>query len=96
VPQSVDLDERSWKRLERRIKNSACEHYGIYVLTGPLYKKTMPPLPGADEPHKVLSGYWEVIVDEDSAIGFINNQDVGKDADECASMQSIKTIKQRT
>lgn len=96
TPQSKDLDSGPWKRLERRVENSTWEHYGLYVLTGPLYEKPMPPLPGANESHKVPSGYWKVIVDEGSAIGFIMNQDIVKDADECASVQSIKSIEQKT
>ena len=34
----------------------------VYVMTGPLYEREMPSLPQADEPHKVPSGYWKIIL----------------------------------
>jgi len=34
----------------------------VHVMTGPLYTRPMEPLPNADEPHRVPSGYWKVVI----------------------------------
>jgi len=38
----------------------------VYVMTGPLYERQMPPLPKSDELHQVPSGYWKIICLEQS------------------------------
>ncbi len=36
-------------------------------MAGPLYERQMPALPGADEPHRVPSGYWKIVAIQDSS-----------------------------
>ena len=38
------------------------EGHIVYVITGPLYEKEMPKLPGADEEHRIPSGYFKIII----------------------------------
>ena len=36
-------------------------------MVGSLYERPMPPLPNADEPHVVPSGYWKVVAVQDGS-----------------------------
>lgn len=60
TPQRSDLNQGPWKRLEDKVRELAANET-IYVMTGPLYERDMEALPGADEPHKVPSGYWKIV-----------------------------------
>ncbi|MCP4991762.1 MAG: hypothetical protein GY928_38590 [Colwellia sp.] len=61
--------------------NNIAEQDTIFVITGTLYEKDMPMLPGADEPHKIPSGYWKIIIKPSKNLAdiktaaFIFNQD---------------------
>ena len=44
----------------------------VYVMTGPLYEREVPPLPEADESHRVPSGYWKIVTTEKD--GFIDER----------------------
>ena len=52
-------------------------------MTGPLYERTMPPLPNSDEPHVVPSGYWKIVCIEEGGeinlAAFIFDQDTPRD-----------------
>ena len=58
TPQSSGLNQGPWVRIETAARNLARQN-AIYVMTGPLYEREMPDLPGADEAHQVPSGYWK-------------------------------------
>jgi len=62
TPQKSELNQGIWKKLEEKERSLVKAGKVIYVMTGPLYEKEMPSLPGADEPHRVPSGYWKIIV----------------------------------
>lgn len=62
TPQKSELNQGPWEKLEEKERDLAKVDNVIYVMTGPLYEKSMPVLPGADEPHKIPSGYWKIIV----------------------------------
>ena len=62
TPQKSDLNQGPWKILEAKVRNFAKAGRIVFVLTGPLYEKDMPELPGADEEHRIPSGYWKIIV----------------------------------
>ncbi|MBA7580448.1 hypothetical protein ES708_22339 [subsurface metagenome] len=62
TPQKSDLNQGPWRILENKVRNLVKAGKVVYVLTGPLYGREMAPLPGADEPHKVPSGYWKIII----------------------------------
>ena len=60
TPQRSALNQGPWKEIEDHVRELALKQ-PVYVLTGPLYERDMETLPGADEPHKVPSGYWKII-----------------------------------
>lgn len=51
-------------QLERRVRDLVEEGNTVFVMTGPLYERDMDPLPEADEPHVVPSGYWKIVIVE--------------------------------
>ena len=63
TPQRSALNRGAWALLERAVRDLAWSTgaAGVFVATGPLYERPMPPLPGADESHVVPSGYWKVV-----------------------------------
>jgi endonuclease G len=62
TPQKADLNQGPWKELEDNVRELVMNGKTVYVMTGPLYERNMPALPKADEPHKVPSGYWKVVL----------------------------------
>lgn len=65
TPQMSELNQGPWRLLEEHVRDLARQGYQVYVMTGPLYERPMPTLPGADEPHRVPSGYWKICVTQD-------------------------------
>ncbi len=62
TPQKSALNQGSWVKLEHTVRKLARQYGAVWVMTGPLYTKEMPKLPGADEPHVVPSGYWKIVI----------------------------------
>ena len=62
TPQKSALNQGPWRILENRVRGLVKAGKVVYVMTGPLYERKMVPMPGADEPHKVPSGYWKIII----------------------------------
>lgn len=62
TPQKKDLNQGPWKNLEEDIRNLVRTGKTVYVMTGPLYGRTMEQLPNANEEHKIPSGYWKVVI----------------------------------
>lgn len=60
TPQKAALNQGPWKRVEDAVRVLAATHT-VYVITGPLYERDMPPLPKASKSHRVPSGYWKII-----------------------------------
>ena len=63
TPQGSALNRGAWRALEtaaRRLAKAAGS--AVHVVTGPLHERETRPLPGADEPHRVPSGYWKLVV----------------------------------
>jgi endonuclease G, mitochondrial len=89
TPQRDDLNQGAWLQLENAERELVAQTGEVFVYTGPLYEKPMPPLPQADEPHTVPSGYWKVVLvrepDADlpvQAAAFIFEQDTPRPRDE--------------
>jgi endonuclease G len=98
TPQRAELNQGPWERLERathKIVEDGLADEG-YVMTGPLYQRTMPSLPKAKRPHVVPSGYWKVIsVFRDGAVitvGFIMDQNTAREDRYCGFIRPIKEI----
>ena len=62
TPQKSDLNQGPWRVLEGRVRNLVKAGNIVYVVTGPLFERDMPSLPEADEPHRVPSGYWKIVI----------------------------------
>ncbi len=71
LPQGSRLNRGLWKRLEERERSIARSGLAVYVMAGPLYERPMPALPGADEEHRVPSGFWKIIAVRDDGSGRI-------------------------
>jgi endonuclease G len=89
TPQMSALNRGPWAGLEKAVRQLAVssEASDVYVLTGPLYERTMPVLPKTDEPHSVPSGYWKVVAivgaDGVEAAAFVMDQGLPREADFC-------------
>ncbi len=64
APQLRSLNRGSWARQEAA-ERRLITHDGyraVYVVVRPLYERPMPPLPNADETHRVPSGFIKTII----------------------------------
>ena len=105
TPQRSALNQASWQRLEgeerRFVERSAPADVptpALYVLTGPLYERPMPPMPmpGGYERHRLPSGYWKVLATEDGRMtAFIFDQDTPRSADHCAFRVALEEVEIR-
>ena len=102
TPQDKDLNQGPWRLLEDAVRvlarNRVC-----YVVTGPLYERNMPSLPGADETHKVPSGYWKIVAVGEpgnpasvKAVGFIFDQTTPRDDDFKTHTKAVDEIEQKS
>jgi endonuclease G len=103
TPQYSDLNRGPWKRLEEAVRELARAGNVVYVITGPLYEREMPPLPHCDEPHRVPSGYWKIIArqtgddcDTVHITAFIFDQETPGDADVEAYATTVDEVEERT
>lgn len=103
TPQKSALNRGPWLRLETAVRALAREGSGaVYVITGPLYEREMPPLPEADESHRVPSGYWKIIATEAAnaieIAAFVLDQDTPRRAAFCEErfITNVRTIESRT
>ncbi|MBX2831451.1 MAG: DNA/RNA non-specific endonuclease [Rhodospirillales bacterium] len=104
TPQKSTLNQGPWVDLETVIralaKSSSVD--AVFVMTGPLYERDMPSMPGADEHHKIPSGYWKIISIQDSeeirSAAFMFDQETSRKADYCSEdfVASIRTVEQRS
>jgi len=103
TPQRSDLNQGPWRILEDKVRDLVREGTVVYVITGPLHERVMASLPGADEPHKVPSGYWKIIIvqpgkDYDSiqTASFIFDQEVPRNGNVIDYLSTIYSIESRT
>lgn len=98
TPQATDLNQGPWRFLEDAVRNlaKAPNVDGVYVATGPLFARAMPSLPGADEKHRVPSGYWKVISTWDGhsihVAAFIFDQYVDRAASYCNFLVEVSDV----
>ncbi|MDA3950151.1 MAG: DNA/RNA non-specific endonuclease [Spirochaeta sp.] len=98
VPQTAQLNRGPWRQLEERVRELVLEHHEVYVTTGPLYDGTpMPPLPGADEPHTVPTGFWKVVMIPGRHLAaFIMPQQGFSASSPAAFLVSVDEVEERT
>jgi len=80
APQRRALNRGPWLDLENAVRDLVWSEGSVYVIVGPLYEKKMAPLPNADEPHRVPSGFWMIVaaptgvnIEYDSGTGNYSN-----------------------
>ena len=99
TPQRANLNAGPWARLEEAVRDHVRRWNTVWVMTGPLYETPMLPLPRANEPHVVPSGYWKIIAvwegSEVSLAAFIMTQDVERDADIRTFATSVSEVESR-
>ncbi|WPZ35535.1 DNA/RNA non-specific endonuclease [Thalassobaculum sp. OXR-137] len=98
TPQASALNQGPWVRLETAVRALATGMGGtVHVVTGPLYERPMPSLPGADEPHVVPSGYFKIVAigRGRSVVAFTMDQDLDRAADFCATRVPIYELEVR-
>ncbi|MEP3115304.1 DNA/RNA non-specific endonuclease [Nisaea sp.] len=94
TPQKSALNQGSWKKLEAAVRALANSGVGVvHVITGPLYEREMQPLPKADEPHRLPSGYWKIIslplAGVTAVAGFVFDQETPRKADFCDTAYAV-------
>ena len=102
TPQDQDLNQGPWRILEEAVRDLA-RTQTCYVVTGPLYERDMPPLPEADETHKVPSGYWKIVAVGEpgkpasvKAVGFFFDQTTPRSDDFKTHTKAIDEIEQKS
>lgn len=98
TPQGSALNQGAWQRLEARENDLArSQNIAVYVLTGPLFERVTPPLPRADERHRVPSGYWKVITTQDGrSAAFIMDTAAMKTLDHCDARVALDELEMRS
>lgn len=97
TPQSADLNQGSWMRLESAVRAFAeAGEQRLFVVTGPLYEKAMPSLPGTNKPHWVPSGYWKIVASESGLTAFIMPQEAKRSDDFCGYETTVEEVTRRT
>ncbi len=103
TPQKSALNQGSWVKLENKVRKLAKQYGEVWVMTGPLYTKEMPKLPGADEPHTVPSGYWKIVIVKTSSkespyqhAAFIFPQTAGRKDNICQFKSKITDIESKS
>lgn len=100
TPQRTLLNQKLWNLLEQAERQFVLEKQAaLYVLTGPLYERPMPPLPGADEEHIVPSGYFKVLAFERGGdietAAVIAEQETGAGESYCEHGATIDEVERR-
>lgn len=99
TPQKSNLNQGSWQRLEAKVRELAASEV-VYVMTGPVYERTMPQLPKADEAHRIPSGYWKIVaIESDGEIqvaAFFFDQDTPRSANICDHLTTVDEIENKT
>lgn len=103
TPQKAALNQGPWKKLEDKVRKFVLKGNTVYVMTGPIYEKEMPTLPGADEPNKIPSGYWKIIltqptsnIDSIKAASFIFDQSTTRRASVINHLVTINQVETKT
>ncbi|WP_336916402.1 DNA/RNA non-specific endonuclease [Vibrio cholerae] len=100
TPQSSNLNQGAWVKLETAVRNLARTGQDVYVVTGPLYEWYFGTLPRADESHTIPSGYFKVVItsnaDKVETSAFIMEQNLARSASFCANEVTINEVESRT
>lgn len=96
TPQNKDLNQGTWKNLEDAERNAVSYRSSLFVITGPLYEKQMPQMPGADEPHIVPSAYYKIVYDKTgNAAAFYMEQSTLRQTNYCNKTISLTDLQSK-
>jgi endonuclease G len=99
TPQKSNLNQGPWQRLEAKVRELAASAV-VYVMTGPVYERTMPQLPKADESHQVPSGYWKIVAIESAGemtvAAFFFDQETARNKDICDHLTTVDEIESKS
>ena len=100
TPQKSEMNQGPWMSLESKVRDLVDKYGEVWVMTGPLYERDMPPLPQADEPHKVPSGYWKIITVKDAGkilvAAFVMDQDTPRNSDLMNHLVKVDEVEARS
>lgn len=100
-PQLGGLNMGPWAKLEDDERELVRAGNTVFVMTGPLYEREMPPLPNADESHEVPSAYWKVVIVPTGSRGFehaafIMDQNSDRGDDVLSKVVTIDEVEDRS
>lgn len=64
TPQSSDLNQGPWNKLENAVRKYVKSGHDVYVISGPLYENYFASLPNTGKNHTIPSGYFKVIAEK--------------------------------
>lgn len=100
TPQDSDLNQGPWVDLENAVRGIVRSGQDVYVVTGTLYEWFFASLPGADENHRIPSGYFKVVITDDNgwveASAFIMEQSAARSDDHCNYELSVDEVEARS
>jgi endonuclease G, mitochondrial len=99
TPQRADLNQGAWVKLENIERKIATLTNELYVMTGPLYERSMQAMPNAPS-HQVPSGYWKILAIRKGSglevMAFIMDQDTPRNARVIDFLASVDDVERRT
>lgn len=100
TPQSSNLNQGPWVKLENAVRSLARTGQNVYVVTGPLYEWYFGSLPGANEQHTIPSGYFKVVITDNSgwvdASAFIMEQNSSRYDNYCYREVTVNEVESRS
>lgn len=99
TPQKSNLNQGSWVRVENAVRALVRSEGDTYVVTGPLYEddQEQMTMPGADEPHRVPTGYFKIVLHDRGGItAFVFDQDVPRNYDQCTAIVPLEEVEARS
>lgn len=101
TPQSSNLNQGPWVRLESKVREFVRTGQDVYVITGPLYEYFFANLPEANEGHVVPSGYFKVVVTISNsnwveASAFIMEQTSPRSLNYCSTEVTVDEVESRS
>ncbi|MEM6642423.1 MAG: DNA/RNA non-specific endonuclease [Bacteroidota bacterium] len=100
TPQKSELNSGVWKDLEGRVRDIVRDVGEVYVMTGPVYERTMRTLPEADENHRIPSGYWKIVCTEANGdievAAFFFDQDTPRNDKVLAHHETVDFVEQKS
>lgn len=100
TPQSANLNQGPWVRLETAVRNLARTGQNVFVVTGPLYEWYFGSLPATDKTHTIPSGYFKVVITDNAgwveASAYVMEQSLARSDNFCQREVTVNEVESRT